>query len=184
MNKNLKKSFLILLTIITATIFVNGQDNKEDWRQELKNQLQLHGHRNWILVVDAAYPYQSKPAIKTIATGEKQLVVVKEVLEAVENAQHIYPEVFLDKEIDFVPEKEAKGIEVYKKELYKLLEGKNVTKELHEELISTIDEAAKTFNILLLKTDLTIPYTSVFLRLDCGYWNGEQETKMRERMKK
>ena len=134
-------------------------------------------------MVDAAYPFQSKPAIKTIATGEKQLDVVKEVMKAVENAPHIYPEVFLGKEIDFVPEKQAKGIEAYKKELNKLLKGKSVTKELHEELIATIDEAAKTFNILVLKTDLTIPYTSVFIRLDCGYWNGEQEKKIRELMK-
>ena len=136
-----------------------------------------------ILVVDAAYPFQSKPAIKTIATGEKQLDVVNEVLKAVENAPHIYPEVFLDKEIDFVLEKQAKGIEAYKKELNQLLKGKSVTKELHEELIATIDEAAKTFNILILKTDLAIPYTSVFIRLDCGYWNGDQENEMRERMK-
>ena len=162
---------------------LNAQENSKVWQQELQKQLQLHGHRNWILVVDAAYPFQSKPAIQTIATNEKQLEVVKYVLNAIEKAPHVYPEVFLDKEIDFVPEKEARGIESYRKELSQSLKGKNVTKELHEELISTIDEAAKTFNILVLKTDLVIPYTSVFIRLDCGYWNGEQEKKMRELMK-
>jgi hypothetical protein len=29
---------------------------------------------------------------------------------------------------------------------------------------------------------LTIPYTSVFLRLDCGYWTDEQEKKLRAKM--
>src|ERR1039458_10655620 len=29
--------------------------------------------------------------------------------------------------------------------------------------------------MLLIKTDMTIPYTSVFFELDCGYWNAEAE---------
>ena len=36
------------------------------------------------------------------------------------------------------------------------------------------------FNVLLLKTDLVIPYTSVFLQLDCGYWNAEKEARLRD----
>ena len=176
------KIILLLAAVLQLGGVAIAQKTSQDWKGELKEQLLLHGHRNWILIVDAAYPFQSKPAIKTIWTGGRQLDVVKEVLEAIDAAPHIYPEVFLDKEIDFVPENEAKGIEDYRKALAQLLEGRNVTKELHEELIATIDDAAKTFHILVLKTDLTIPYTSVFLRLDCGYWNGEQEGKMRKLM--
>jgi hypothetical protein len=36
----------------------------------------------------------------------------------------------------------------------------------------------------VLKTRMTIPYTSVFLRLDCGYWSDEQEKRLREKMGK
>ncbi len=179
--KPLKLSLLVLVIVVFFQPAI-GQNSSSEWRKELQEQIQLHGHRNWILIVDSAYPFQSKSAINTIATGESQLAVVTEVLDAVDEANHIYPEVFLDKEIDFVPEKNAKGIDSYKSDLYTLLKGRNVTKELHEELIATIDEAAKTFNILVLKTDLTIPYTSVFLRLDCGYWNGDQEKEMRKLM--
>jgi hypothetical protein len=35
----------------------------------------------------------------------------------------------------------------------------------------------------MVKTNLTLPYTSVFMELDCGYWKPESEAKMRERMK-
>jgi len=193
----MKKTFPILLLLMVLFTDCNspqiGNEPKDspaiipqigNWQQELKEQLALLGHRNWVLVVDAAYPLQSKPAIKTINTGEDQIYVVKEVIEAIEKAPHVYPVVFLDKEIDFVPEKEAKGIGVYKKELDHLLKGKELSKVLHEELIATIDEAAKTFNILVLKTNMTIPYTSVFFRLDCGYWGAKQENKMREAMNK
>jgi D-ribose pyranose/furanose isomerase RbsD len=168
--------------MFVLTLVVTGQNRNDNWRKEIQEQVQLLGHRNWILVVDAAYPLQSKPAIKTIATGEEQLDVVKEVLLLLENAEHVFPEVFLDKEIDYVPEKAANGIGNYRAELNKLLQGKEVSKELHEELIALIDESAKTFNILVLKTKMTIPYTSVFLRLNCGYWDGNSEQEMRKKM--
>lgn len=175
------KKFVFLFTIIlfmTSTSF-----SQNNWREELQKQLPLFGHRNWILVVDAAYPLQSKPAIKTLVTGADQLEVVKEVLATVEKAPHVYPEIYLDKELDFVPEREAAGIEAYRENLYGILQGKNTTKVLHEELIGEIDETAELFNVLVLKTNLTIPYTSVFIRLDCGYWGTEQEKKLRELMK-
>ena len=48
---------------------------------------------------------------------------------------------------------------------------------LHEQLIHQMNEAGGTFHVLILKTKLTIPYTSVFLRLDCKYWSDAAETK-------
>ena len=179
----MRKLLFGVIMIAVSTLPTLAQESTKSWSQELTESLEFYGHRNWILVVDAAYPMQSKSAIKTIATGEKQLDVVRKVLAAIERASHVYPEVFLDKEIDFVQEKDAAGIDAYREELTKILSDISVHKVLHEELIIKIDEAAKTFNILVLKTDLTIPYTSVFLRLDCGYWNSGQEQRLRELIK-
>jgi hypothetical protein len=33
---------------------------------------------------------------------------------------------------------------------------------------------------LIVKTDMTIPYTSVFFELDCGYWNAGAEERLRQ----
>jgi hypothetical protein len=52
----------------------------------------------------------------------------------------------------------------------------------HEELIAKLDEAAKTFRVFVLKTNLTLPYTSVFLELDCGYWDSRAEAELRKSM--
>jgi len=57
-----------------------------------------------------------------------------------------------------------------------------VTLSNNEEIISKLDEAGKTFHILVLKTTLTIPYTSVFIRLECGYWGADAEKRLREAM--
>jgi len=49
----------------------------------------------------------------------------------------------------------------------------------HAEALSKIDDAGKIFRVLFIKTNTTIPYSSVFLRLDCGYMTDEIESKIR-----
>ena len=39
------------------------------WRATLDERLPLLGHRNWIVVADAAYPWQASAGIETIDTG-------------------------------------------------------------------------------------------------------------------
>lgn len=47
------------------------------------------------------------------------------------------------------------------------------------DIIRRLDESSKLFNVIILKTDETLPYTSVFLELDCGYWNAAKEKHLR-----
>lgn len=46
------------------------------WKKELKTQLPLLGHRNWIVVADSAYPLQTAPGIKTVYADSAQLEVI------------------------------------------------------------------------------------------------------------
>ena len=153
-----------------------------DWRARVSEELPLLGHRNWIAVVDSAYPLQTSAGIETVETNADQLDVVRAVLDQVGKAKHVRPVVFTDAELKFVPEGEAKGVTAYREALTSLL-GKTDAQSLpHEQIISKLDEAGRTFHILVLKTTLTIPYTSVFVRLDCGYWTDEDEKRLREKM--
>jgi hypothetical protein len=45
----------------------------------------------------------------------------------------------------------------------------------HERVLANIEEASKHFNVLVLKTNMAVPYTSVFIRLDCKYWSADAE---------
>jgi hypothetical protein len=164
-----------------------GTNPSTDWRARLNQQLQLMGHRNWIAVVDSAYPLQTSPGVETIETNNDQLEVVKTVLGQIAKAKHVRPVIFTDAELKLVPESDAKGVTAYREALTGLLgkrgPGKSEVQSLpHEEIISKLDEAGKTFHILILKTTLTIPYTSVFIRLDCGYWSADAEKRLREAM--
>ncbi|MCX7597594.1 MAG: hypothetical protein N2512_01815, partial [Armatimonadetes bacterium] len=154
------------------------------WLARLREAIPLYGHRNWICVVDSAYPAQSREAIETIYVGGDQLDLVRLVLDELARARHVRPIIYCDKELRFVPERDAAGIEAYRRELAGLLGSREVKELPHEEIIKLLDTAAQTFRVLILKTDLTLPYTSVFINLDCGYWSPEAEKRLREAMKK
>ena len=153
------------------------------WEQKLVQELPALGHRHWIVVADSAFPLQISPGIEVVVSGEDHFAVLEKVLKAVDASKHLRPRIHLDKELTFVTEDLAPGIDVFRQRLEGMLKGREVAPILHEELIARLDQVARTFRILMIKTNLTLPYTSVFLELDCGYWKPESEAKMRERMK-
>ena len=53
---------------------------------------------------------------------------------------------------------------------------------LHAELIARLGSVAQAFSVLVIKTTGTVPYSSVFVELDCGYWSAESEAALRARM--
>ena len=153
-----------------------------DWRRILRERLPLYGHRNWIVIADAAYPAQSRAGIETVATGAGQLEVVEETLAAIAASPHVRPVVYLDGELEFVAEADAPGADGYRASLAGLTGRLDCRRLPHEEIIAMLDAAGALFRILILKTTLEIPYTSVFLNLDCAYWSAEAEGRLRARL--
>jgi L-fucose mutarotase/ribose pyranase (RbsD/FucU family) len=153
-----------------------------DWKTQLSGLLPLFGHRNWIVVADSAYPAQSRAGIETIVSGADQLDVVRHVLDAIGSSAHVRANVFADKELASVSETDSPGVEEYRKELKKALHGARVVFIPHDKIIARLDESAQVFRILIIKTEMTIPYTSVFFELDCGYWDADAELRLREAM--
>ena len=69
----------------------------------------LLGHRNWILIVDSAYPLQSSPGVETIETNASHLDVLRYVLGAINRSIHVRPLIYMDAELPFVPDDDAPG---------------------------------------------------------------------------
>ena len=155
-------------------------DATTPWESQLNAVLPLYGHRNWIVVADAAYPAQSKPGIETLVSGDDQIPVVRKVLAAIVAAKHIRANVYTDRELAFVAELDAPGVRDYRQQLDAVLHGAHVHQLPHEQIIHKLDQAAQLVRILIVKTEMTIPYTSVFFELDCGYWNAEAEERLRQ----
>ena len=172
---------IMVMSAITASA---QQRPAAPWRQTLEERLPFYGHRNWIVVADSAYPLQSGTGIETILSNESQIETVRHVLTALSKVQHVRPVVYTDKELSFVPEEDAVGISAYRQLLTgvfeKMLPDQKTTAIPHENIIHKLDEAGKSFNVLIIKTNMTLPYTSVFFELRAAYWSDEAEQRLRQ----
>ena len=178
------RKYLLILSICLAGTWLNAAvpNSQPVWKAKVASTIPLLGHRNWILVVDSAYPLQSSAGIETLETSTDQLEVVQYVLGAINSSIHVRPLIYMDAELPFVPDEDAPGANAYRKQIESLLHSYKVEALPHDKLIATVDDAGKQFHILVLKTKLAIPYTSVFIRLDCKYWSADMERRLRARM--
>jgi hypothetical protein len=176
--------FLLAVAITHASAFAqtSASGSGSGWKAKVVESMPLLGHRNWILVVDSAYPLQVSPGLETVETNAGQIEVTQYVLEAIGKSVHVRPNIFMDSELPFVPEDDAPGVARYRSEIGSLLHEYKIQSEPHEKLLSDIDHAGKAYHVLILKTRLAIPYTSVFFQLDCRYWSADAEKRLRAQM--
>ncbi len=157
-------------------------NDSPDWRKTFTRRLPFFGHRNWIAVVDSAYPAQSSAGVETLVAEETLIPVLETVLAEIARSRHVKPVIYTDTELASLDDSLAPGAAGYKRDLAGLLDGHDVISRMHEEIIYNLDTAARTFQVMVVKTSMSIPYTSVFLQLDCRYWNVELEAALRARM--
>jgi hypothetical protein len=161
----------------------NQAKHTPEWQSALKEMLPLLGHRNWILVVDKAFPAQNADGITTIYTDADLLEVLTFTLGQIDSSTHVRPVIYSDRELQHITPDQVADIEAFRGSLAAALGGVTPRAILHDSVFVEIDRAAKLFTILVLKTNGTIPYSSVFIQLDCKYWSGENEAALRKSMK-
>lgn len=155
---------------------------KPHWQEILKDRLQLFGHRNWLVIADSAYPAQSSRGIETIVADEDQATALEKTIAILDECRHIKAKIYTDRELSFVYESDAPGIGAYRKQLSQLFNGHENQALPHEEIITRLDKVGETFRVLLIKTKMRLPYTSVFFELECGYWTAQAEDRLRVAM--
>jgi len=134
------------------------------------------------VVSDAAFPAYSDTGIETIVVDQDLASVLHYVAKAISSSKHVRAAAFLDQELQFVPEQNYPGVTRLREQINREFSTDILSSVPHSEAISKIDEAGKTFRVLFIKTNTTIPYTSVFMRLDCGYMTDEIDAKIKTAM--
>src|SRR5580692_10389341 len=137
----MRKVFLLLVTLTAVTVLSAQSDPPPNWKSKVNQAMPLLGHRNWILIVDSAYPLQSSPGVETIETGDGQLEVVQYVLETMNASIHVRPLIYMDSELAFVPDEDAPGASNYRRQVNDLLHNYPVATQPHDAIISSIDQA-------------------------------------------
>jgi hypothetical protein len=182
---SVRKSFSAVGIAVVMTFLLAGcqaPPQSVSWRATLRRDLPLYGDRNWIAIVDSAYPDQSRAGVDTVVTHRGMFTVLQNVLAGIHSASNIRAEAYTDKELNYVTSTQVPGIRAYRKRLYAMLKGVRHSSRMHIKSIDRLNAEGKIFNILILKTNLTMPYTSVFIHLKCGYWTDADETALRKAM--
>jgi hypothetical protein len=115
-----------------------------------------------------------------IYAEEDLLNVLEYTLSLIEENNHVKPIIYKDKELGFINQDLVPGIDGYKSSLEKIIGQSSLKVLLHDSVFVKIDEASKLFKTLVIKTNQVIPYSSVFIELDCDYWSTEKEVQLRK----
>lgn len=176
-------SCLMILWPLSAAVAQSSKDPcVQEWCKTFENRLPVFGHRNWIVVADSAYPAPSAEGIETVVANGGLPEVLSRVLAAMATSKHVRPVIFTDKELQFVDEKDYPGVTAFREQIGRLSAGNAVNSLPHEEIMARLNDAAKIYRVLIIKTNMKIPYTSVFMRLDCGYMSDDVGNKINRAM--
>src|ERR1019366_3050901 len=97
----MRKLQLLFVVLLTAFILQAAPASAQEWKNKVAADMPLLGHRNWILIVDSAYPFQTSPGVETIETHASQADVVQYVLTAIGGSIHVRPLIYMDSELPF-----------------------------------------------------------------------------------
>ena len=171
--------FPVLLLLTTC-----GLTSKDGWKAAVEVQTAQLGYRNWIVIAEASFPAHSRPGTRQINAYEPIPVVLDEVLRTLERTEHVRPRIYTPRELRAVENDFAPGVDEYRKVLDGALHGHEVTELDQDSLITLVQDAQKSFDVLVIRTTTALPYSSVFLELQPGYWDGESEQKLRTDMQR
>jgi hypothetical protein len=153
------------------------------WHDQLTRALPLMGRRNWIVVGEPAFPLVNATGIEVVTTDMSQTDLLSAVLDMLSRARHLRPMFYTDAELPYVAETDANGIGSYRAQLATLLKGGGpVTSLPHDQLMTDLVDVSRGYQVLVLKSTTMLPYSSVFIELDSGYWSADAEKRLRSAM--
>lgn len=154
------------------------------WRDALMTHTSQLGYRNWIVVAEASFPAHSRAGVRQITANEEIPAVVDEVLKTLERTEHVSPSIYIAREMGAVENDYAPGIDEFRKRLQGSLHARETTELEQQSLMTLMEDANKSFEVLVIRTNTALPYTSVFMELQPGYWNSDSESRLREQLER
>jgi hypothetical protein len=104
--------------------------------------------------------------------------LVDYVVNDLERSENVTPSFNTARELPFVSNDRAPGIEQFRKDLKEALHGHEVREMDYRSLSLLAHSDASKFAVLVLKSRTALPYSSVFIELDSGYWDRELEDEL------
>ncbi len=113
----MRSTFTVTALAFSLVLLVFASGNavaQEGWEQILNQRLPLYGPRNWIVVADSAYPYQSREGIETLIAHADQVTTLRKVLGQISSSVHVRAAIYTDSELSFLNDADAPGVSVFR----------------------------------------------------------------------
>lgn len=169
---------------MALTSFGCGVFPHEDtsWQGAVNRQASQLGYRNWIIIAEASFPAHNRPGFRQVNASAEVPEALDYVLNTLEKTEHVRPRVYLPRELRSVENDFAPGIDELRKRIHASLHGHEANELDQQSLLTLLEDASRNFDVLVVRTPTALPYSSVFLELQPGYWDAESETRLRERI--
>jgi len=154
------------------------------WRAAVDSQSAQLGYRNWIVIAEASFPAHSRTGVRQVAAPVEVPEALDYVLQALERTENVRPQVYVTRELRSVENDFAPGIDDMRKRIQSSLHGHEPTELDQQSLLTLLEDANRSFDVLVIRTQTALPYSSVFLELKPGYWDADSESRLRERIER
>ena len=148
----------------------------------LVREVQALGNRNWIVIADESFPLHTRRGVRTLLVDKEVPEVLSGVIDVLENQQHVSPIFYRTRELGYVENDNAPGVDAFRVAVNEALRGYEIRELQYRSLSVVLEDASKTFAVLVIKTKTALPYSSIFIELDSGYWDQNSEQKLRASM--
>ncbi|MFC4995362.1 hypothetical protein [Rubritalea tangerina] len=170
---------LLLLPLLVACVPPKTQQ-PGTWQETVDSEIATLGAYNWIVIAESAYPAPGRPEAHLLHSPTHVPATLNHVLQSIESQGHVAPRIYLPKEAFLVQESQAPGMNAYRNALKKSLDDRP-SQMLTSRMLESLMKGSTSGNrVLIIKTQTALPYTSVYIELESGYWDGESESALRQ----
>lgn len=177
----LRWSIALGMTLLSSGCIDMGV-RQQPWQLAVNNQAAQLGYRNWIVIAEASFPAHSRPGVRQVNAAVEVPEALDYVLNVLEQTENVRPQLYLTREVRSVENDFAPGIDELRKKLKTALHGHETSELDQQSLLTLLEDANRSFDVLVIRTQTALPYSSVFLELKPGYWDAESETRLRDRI--
>jgi L-fucose mutarotase/ribose pyranase (RbsD/FucU family) len=164
--------------------FSRSENPSSSWKAAVDRQAGQLGYRNWIVIAEASFPAHSRPGIRQISAGVDVPEALDYVLKTLEKTETVRPQIYQTRELRSVENDFAPGIEDLRKRLQQSIHGHETTELDQQSLMTLLEDANRSFDVLVIRTNTALPYSSIFIELQPGYWDVDSETRLRQRIER
>jgi D-ribose pyranose/furanose isomerase RbsD len=161
-----------------------GVQDGHTWQAAVNRQAGQLGYRNWIIIAEASFPAHNRPGLRQVTASVGVPEALDYVLNTLEQTQNVRPQIYLTREVRSVENDFAPGIDELRKQVKDALHGHETTELDQQSLLTLTEDANRSFDVLVIRTTTALPYSSVFIELQPGYWDVDSETRLRDRIER